>query len=340
MLVLSYNTLIGGFKNRMENLILFDWLSFTSPFHSVESIIDFLGLNKDKIVFRTVPGSKTYSTRLTFGNIHISYGSEINPGVWVEMTGQGCREFEQYSSKTFIDLFTEFCDNPKDYHISRLDVAYDDFNKKLDIYKLKKETENLNFVSKFKDPVIEFAVRSKAITIYLGSLQSDIFMRVYDKAKERKRDDIPHWVRWEIVLKNDNAFNFLSKLLLNDEVIGNIFFGLVNNYVRYIIPDANETNISRLKTAKWWLKWLESFELISVYSSKPTSYNLSRCEAYGFRQAGNAVSTLIDIKGVTNFLKELRQFKPKTNIKYQSLIDTNGKSEEDILSFLAERGAL
>lgn len=340
MLFYGLNTKESGIKHFMENIILFDWLSFTSRFHSAETILDFLGLSESGLTFRNAPGHRTYKDSIIYGEIHICYNSETNPGVWVEMSGQGCREFEQHSRKSFQEIFIEIIENPKDYHISRLDVAYDDFNKKIDIKKLRKETENLNFVSKFKDPVIEYSVRSGGLTVYFGSFQSDVYMRCYDKARERHREDITDWVRWEVVLKNDIAFNFVRQVYENGETIGCIFFGLINNYIRFIIPDRSQTNLSRLKTAKWWLNWIECIDQISVYTPKNTSYNLSRCEAYGYGIAGNAIATLIDIKGVTEFCKELKKNKPKTNVKYQNLIETNGRSTEGILQFLSEKGAL
>lgn len=317
---------------------MFDWLSFTSPFHSPFSIIEFLGL--EKCDFRQSNGHRTYAYKLTFGEINICYDSSVNEGVWVEMSGQGCRQFEEYSDKSFIDIFQEIVENPKDYHITRLDVAYDCFDKKtLDISKLKRETEDLNFISKFKDPVIEYGVRSRSCTIYYGSRSSEIYMRCYDKKKEREREDIEYWVRWEIVLKNDNAFSFVQQLM-SGVIIGTLFFGVLNNYIRYIVPDKQQTNISRLDTAKWWLRFVNTVDSISVYTPKPSVYNLFRCEEYGYRQAGNAIATLIDIKGVHKFIEELHKNKPKQNIKYQSLIDTNGTASDGILEFLAERNAL
>lgn len=115
-----------------------------------------------------------------------------------------------------------------------------------------------------------------------------------------------------------------------------MFFGVLNNYIRFIVPDKEQTNISRLKTAKWWLNFVNTIEKIRVYTPKQTAYNLSHCEDYAYKQAGNAVSALIDIKGVTGFVKELNENRPKRSIKYQSLIDVNGKANDGILNYLKE----
>lgn len=324
----------------MENLILFDWLSFTSPVHSAQSIIDFLGLSS--LNWTACRGHRTYQDCYKFGEINICYNSPINEGVWVEMSGQGCREFEEYSTRSFQDILCDIVNssNSKYYHISRIDLAYDIFDKKiLDIYKLKRETEQLNFISTFKDPVIEYGVRSKSCTIYYGSKASDIYMRCYDKKIERDREDVDYWVRWEIVLKNNNAKEFLTEWFTGFP-IGDLFCKLINHYIRYIVPDTQQKNISRLKTARWWERFIDTVGEIKIYTPKPTAYNIYRCEDYVYRQAGNAVAALIDIRGVDRFLKDLTKNKAPTNAKYQQIRNDCGTATDNILHFLQERGSL
>lgn len=317
-----------------KNIILFDWFAFSSPAHSPLSVIQFLGL--EELHFFETYGNRHYASRLLCGSISIFYNGKVNEGVYVDMSGDGCREFEEYGTKSFIDVFRDIVDEPDLYHITRLDVAFDCFDKTvLNIDKLKKETEALNFVSKFSDPVIEYGVRSKSLTIYYGSRSSEVYMRCYNKAKERQREDVDYWVRWELVLKNDRAYSFISQYM-NGEDIGTLFYGVINNYIRFIVPDKNQTNISRLKVAKWWLNFVQTVEKIRVYTPKKTAYNLLRCEGFAYRQAGNAVSALIDIKGVTGFVSELNKNRPVRSIKYQSLIDMNGTSDDGILNFLKE----
>ena len=107
----------------MENIIIFDWLSFTSPVHSAHSIIDFLGLSS--LNWTACRGHRTYQDCYKFGEINICYNSTVNEGVWVEMSGQGCREFEEYSTRSFKDILCDIVNSPdsKSYHISRIDLA-------------------------------------------------------------------------------------------------------------------------------------------------------------------------------------------------------------------------
>lgn len=322
----------------IDKLILFDWLSFTSTVHSVSSVIDFLGLSD--LSWTSGRGYRTYSDSMKFGEITICYNSSVNYGVWVEMSGQGVRQFEEYSNKTMRDILNVMVNSSdsKYYHISRIDLAFDIFDKHiLDIDKLRKATEKLYFVSTFKDPIIQYGVRSRSCTIYYGSKASDIYMRCYDKKIEREREDVEYWVRWEIVLKNNNAKEFLTEWFTGFD-IGVLFSKLINHYIRYVVPDTSQKNTSRLKIARWWECFVDCVGEIKIYTPKPTAYNIFRCEEYVYKQAGNAVATLIDVRGVDTFLKDLLKNKAPSNAKYEQIRNDCGVSSSDsILKYLESR---
>ena len=164
-------------------------------------------------------------------------------------------------------------------------------------------------------------------------------MRCYDKKIERERQDLDYWIRWEIVLKNNNAKEFLLQYLTWKN-IGSLFQQLINHYLRYVVPDPQQKNISRLVTAKWWLKFVDTVGEIKLYTPKPTAYNIYRCEDYVYKQAGNAVAALIDIRGVDRFIKDLVKNKAPTNSKYQQIRNDCGTATDSILKYLEERGAL
>lgn len=321
-------------------LILFDWLSFTSKIDSAESIIEFLGLSS--LNWTQGKGFNSYQNALTFGEITICFNSQVNEGVWVEMSGQGCRQFEEYSTKTFKDILNVIVnsEDSKYYHISRIDLACDIFDKNtLDIALLMRETFYKNFISVFKNPHIHYGVEDKSVTIYYGSKASDIYMRCYDKQKERGREDIEYWVRWEIVLKNQLAKEFLTEWFTGFP-IGDLFTKLINHYLRYVIPDSKQSNISRLKTARWWRCFVHNIGEIKIYTPKPTAYNIYKCEDYVYKQAGNAVAALIDVRGGNCFLSDLVKKKAPTNVKYQQLRNDCGEASDSLTNYLAARSAL
>lgn len=326
-----------------DNKILIDWLSFTSKIHSPESIIDMLGLIGCK--FTETYGMQGYQDRLIFGGISIHYNSRRNEGVWVEMSGQGCRAFETYCNYNdgFLYLFEYFKEYPDEYHVTRLDVAYDDFKNVIPIKSFSKDILNKNYVSRFKDDSMTVTCSAGRVgyTIDCGSRKSDIKFRIYDKSYERGYRDEEHfdWNRFEIQMRNDRALNFIK--FLDTENLGQIFCGVIINYLRVVKPDKQDSNKRRWATKKWFKDFIGHAERISLFTKCETDYNLFKCEDFVYRHCGNALDTLIEIKGTDTVLKELKERKPEKSQKYIQLINENRKAEEnvtDILEYLSERG--
>lgn len=322
-----------------ENIILFDWLSFTSKIDDVNSIVDFLGLYGLKFV--PMYGMQGFRDRYYYEGISIHYNSSRFEGVWIEMSGQGCRTFETYSEKSFLDLFSYFIAFSDDYHVTRIDIAFDDHTGVIDLQKIVNDVDKQNFVSKFHADSITYTCSSgrRGYTIDIGSRKSDIKFRIYDKSFERKLDDGSHWVRFEIQLRNERAFNFIVEL--NNESVGNIFCGVITNYIRFVVPDIRDSNKRRWHTRKYWSDIVGNVSAISLYTPCNAEYNLARCENFVYNNCGNSIASIITIKGVENFLHDLYLNKPQTNAKYQLLINSNECVKSDpILEYLRKHGDL
>ncbi|MFT3952005.1 MAG: replication initiation factor domain-containing protein [Oscillospiraceae bacterium] len=305
-------------------ILLYDWLSFTSKIDSPDSIILFLGL--ENIKFTQTFGFHGYKQRYLYQGISIHFDG-FNSGVWVEMSGEGCRAFEEFATTSWEVIFHTIRENTGTYNITRLDVAYDDKENILDIDLLYRETDAENFTSKFQCVKLEKEVKKKAITIYYGSQSSRIMFRCYDKAKERQekgKEYSGHWVRFEIQLRDERAFSFIEQIAYID--IGTLFIGIVVNYLRYIVP-TNDSHKSRAKTTKYWHKFVDDAKKISLYTPCDTEYNLSKAKQYVFTQPSNAIDTIIKIDGVDKFLRDLRANKPRLSEKYMRLLIEH---EEDV----------
>lgn len=325
-----------------DNKILIDWLSFTSKIHSPDSIIELLGLTGIK--FTETYGMQGYQDRLIYDGISIHYNSHRNEGVWVEMSGQGCRAFETYChyDDSFLYLFEYFKEFPEEYHITRLDVAYDDFIGVIPLKSFSRDVLNKNYVSRFKDDSMTVTCSAGRVgyTIDCGSRKSDIKFRVYDKSYERgyRGDEHFTWNRFEIQMRNDRALNFIK--LLDSDNLGEIFCGVIVNYLRIVKPDKNDSNKRRWHTKKWFSEFIGHAECISLFTKCDLEYNLAKCEDFVYRHCGNALDTLIEIKGTEKVLEELKERKPARSQKYIQLINDNKSSAEDntsdILDFLRE----
>lgn len=323
-----------------QNRVIYDWLTFTTKIHSLSDVISLLGLTD--VHFENMRGRYCYQDRINYGGINIMYNGREDMGICVEMSGQGCRDFETYGNGDYKSIFDMIIDNwdkdpeKRQANISRLDVAYDDFIGLLDLNYLMLAAQRGEYVSRCND--IEVIYSNKGCSVCHGSrLQSNVYVRIYDKKMERKRDDIAHWVRCELKLKDDTARGFIK---LSDDIRKN-YFDVLNNYLRYVVPSDNVTNKSMLLTSPEWLQFIESWETVSIFDKPGTSYNLSNLDGYINNQLSGALTTYIDVVGVTSFLKNLSESRQgkKLNPKYQQIQKQFESSSDGILQYLKEHGA-
>ena len=195
-----------------ENVILFDWLTVSCKEEDPWYWVTLLHM-EDLAWTAMEKGRHGYRNGIYFGSISILYDGNPDMGVCLDMSGQGCRTFEEYGSGDFIGLFRMISQDDR-FHITRLDVAFDDHTRILDIRQLFYDTDDQDggqqFVSKFRKSKIEKSFQNgrSGISIYHGSEQSEIMIRIYDKAAERGLPEEQHWVRVELQLRRDRASQF------------------------------------------------------------------------------------------------------------------------------------
>lgn len=198
-----------------ENCIIIDWLALTfREYSSPAEVLEFLQL-RDDIIFQSMSGRYMYKYRLSFGGIHILFGHR-NPDQdfpMLELSGQGCREFETYSSFGLENLLS-LCTDTKRYHLSRVDIAFDDHSGVFDISEVCKDTFEGNYCSRSCNATIYDQIRKRlhGFSVMFGTKSSDIYLRIYDKARERGLKDGQHWIRCELVLKQDRAIEFVKNI--------------------------------------------------------------------------------------------------------------------------------
>lgn len=300
-----------------ENIVIYDWLSFTCKTDDIYFIIDVLGLSD--VTWQQIKGARGYRDRLYFSSISIHYNGREDMGVWVEMSGQGCRAFESLTDlpNKWEDLFYTIQDYKM--NITRLDVACDDHMGLLDINEIVLDTHNKNFVS--KSDYWEIIESSKGQSLQFGSYKSDILIRIYDKARERICPEGTHWIRCELQLRRERAAAF-TRLT---STIGQSFCGVVINYLRFVYPDETDTNKWRWAIKDYWGDYLENASRIQLYKSPGLEYNLENLENFVIKQAGNAIDTYIKIKGMSALQDALAKRCVIPNPKYQRLINEYSK---------------
>lgn len=294
------------------DIILYDWLSFTLKWDSPRIVADMLGLGD--LPWEITKGARGYKDRLYFNAISIHFNGRPDMGVWCEMSGQGCRAFESLTQLPgkWEDLFTRI--NESGANITRLDVAYDDHSGLLDIDELIQDTRKKEYVS--KSDYWEILESSKGQTLQFGSPQSDVLIRIYDKAAEKHCAPGEHWIRCELQLRRERAITFTQLGL----PIGESYYGVVVNYLRFVDPLEGDSNRWRWPIKAYWDNFLNSAKAISIYVTPGIEYNFDRCQRYVINQAGNAIDAYIQITGVEGFLQDLKARTIQRNPKYDRLV--------------------
>lgn len=309
----------------MTSKVIYDWLSFTSKIHSPEEIILLLGL--ENCSFIVTNGAHGYAERLYYDNVSIHFNGRDDMGVWCELSGQGCRVFETFGNADYNSIFSLICSNTieKNMKLTRLDIAYDDHDGILDILTVANDTLKSNYLSKSTEWEVTYT--SKGTSVYIGSPSSLVRIRIYDKARERGLTDGSVWTRVELQLRDERAKLYSMLCGLPGENFCSVLF----NYLRYVIPDENETNKSRLFTAEYWQKLINNALAQSIYEKPGTDYNLYQAEHYVYNQAGNPIDALIKIKGLDVFIEELKNRNTVSNPKYLKLISDNLKIKKELI---------
>lgn len=317
-----------------ENRIIYDWVSFTTRKHSLYELIELLEFKED-IPWETVHGSHGFMYRQYFNGISIHFNiKEIDwqkyhrstpeeqkellehDFIWLEMSGQGCRAFETYGNGNYDKLFELARNDPENIHITRLDIAFDDMTGVFDIDTICDETREEHFTSRIKK--YQAIYSNGGNSVMFGSRQSNILIRIYDKAAERGYNSADlHWIRLEIQLKDVNAMRFVS-FLENDD-LHNLFKSLLANYLSFKVP-TNDSNKRRWPEATWWTNFLEKAIVISLWEKPGVDYNLSACERYVMKQAIGSIKALITIFGKEGFFKAIKEAPNSKNPKYKQLI--------------------
>lgn len=301
-------------EKNQKNIVIYDWLSFTSKKHTPQEIIAALGLSH--CPWTETKGARGYMDRLYFGCISVHYNGSDDMGVWCEMSGQGCRNFEDFSTipgdkwATIFNFIKVF-----DLHMTRLDVAYDDHTGVLDIDRIVEDVEAQRFISPMKR--WQTIHSSVGTSVQIGSPQSKVLIRIYDKAAERGYTDDTHWVRVELQLRDDRGYQFINIPMPPGEA----FAGVLLNYLRFVQPDQTDSNKSRWETADYWYNLIGDVSRISIYTAPGAAYNLERCKRYVFGQAGNAIDCVLQCCDSFDDFLTLVQGRPcAPNPKYDLIV--------------------
>ena len=310
-----------------SNLILVDWLTFTTKIYSQDSIVAMLGL--DGVDWELCQyGRYGYQKRMVFQGVNVMWAGQADAdgndlmGVCVEISGQGCRTLETFANMIWLELFKVLLDPVNEFSITRLDLAFDDHTGILDKLQLKIDTDEGLYRSRFRSWEIRYG--SNGFSIYHGSKKSLVMIRIYDKAAERGILDGTHWIRVEIQLRDDNASGAVSSYLQLED-LGAVYSGILANYLSYIVEDPDDSNKGRWPIAEYWQELLNGAAAIHIAATPGTEYNIFRLERFLRDTAGGGLDTWIKIFGIDSLPELLKKRTSRMQPKHRMLLQQYGK---------------
>lgn len=318
-----------------------DWLSFTlMQYSDVRDVIDFLGFNTYE--FKEIGiGGNGYRNRLehlTADSIKIYFeGANDNMGIHVDVSGSAVTTLiEAYSttrtpfgrarqvdvfeknlpehlySKNLISLLSDILEIG---HFTRVDLAIDDFGSSYySTVEIIKKRDSRSIVSKFREirnlEKDTLALERTGHTIYFGSKESEIMLRVYDKQLEQNRglssenekytDTL--WTRWELQLRGERATQ-AAKHLASGKNIGSVTMGILSHYFRIIQHD--DCNRSRCSNELKWDLFVNAVEKLSLTVRKCERTLEIKEQALEHQYGGRMAMLMLAHAGDVSFLGDI-----------------------------------
>lgn len=269
--------------------MLFDYVRIRFPTLDVKHIVqDVLKLKLSYMIHEDY-GFYSYVEHYSLGDIFVLVSPEQEKGVLLELKGRGCRQFESYLLAQERSWYEFFMDCLVEGGVmKRLDLAINDKAGILNIPNLTekcRKEECISVLRSFKSYRSGELVRREekecmGNTLYIGSLQSEVYFCIYEKDYEQyKKNDIPIEEaevknRFEIRLKNERAYHALRDLLYyaNPERTA---FKIINRYVRFVDRDNTKPRSDWRLNEEWAWFIGENRESMKL-TTKPEPYSFQR----------------------------------------------------------------
>lgn len=274
-----------------------DYIAYTvtDPLKTVTDVILMMGFVPDDFV-ELPRGGFGYKRQLKCekNGISVLFDGAEDMGIHVNITGKGVGsllEAYQDSKAVYLDAVSYlpmseqvlglfFQDVLEVGHFTRLDTAIDDqggrFFSPPEVFELYKSDQ---IVSKWRTVRRNDRYSSPdecaGYTVYFGSRESSLMLRIYDKGIEQNNKLSPddedyinfNWYRWELEYKDERA-DELARLLIDGADLGSVVVGVLAYYIRFIEKD--DCNKSRCSTMQKWEDFVHGIEQLRLHVLKKT----------------------------------------------------------------------
>lgn len=339
---------------------IFDWESVAetviSKFEARADLINTFGYR-----FKEERAPNGYMTAYTYGQ-HVFYFAiayhplHMSMGIAVKFSGQSLDFYCERTHLKLYELFQKIVDPDYLIRLSRIDLTCDYIDEDIDTTKIYQDLIDgrIGIFREYegKDPANPiykrcimqyqgFIKQEEVPTIYLGSVQSNSQLRIYDKRREQierkgakyeKALKCKNWVRFEGVFRHEYAHQITEQLLkIHSDfeffnfiaciMVQKFRFMKMNNGVADCETDYTQLLIDCINSSNFVLK-----------APSSRNYDLAKSIAYIFYGSG-VMNTLYKIKeiwgdkAVDNFLEfiteSLKEWEPNEDCSYWLLKNTD-----------------
>lgn len=293
--------------------MLFDYVRIRFPTLDVKHIVENVLRLKLSYMLHEDYGFYSYSEHYCMGDIFVLVSGEEEKGVLLELKGRGCRQFENYllaQERSWYEFFMNAL--AEGGVMKRLDLAINDRAGILNIPNLTEKCRNEECISVFRsfknyrsgELVRKDEKECMGNTLYIGSLQSEVYFCIYEKDYEQyKKNDIPIEEaevknRFEIRLKNERAYYAIRDLMFYDNPESTAF-KIINRYIRFADKEDGKQR-SDWKLNEEWAWFIGENRQSMKLTTKPEPYSFRRTLNWLSRQVAPTLKMAMKLDEIKN----------------------------------------
>ena len=325
--------------------MLFDYVRIRFPTTDVQQVVENILQLKLSYFLHEDYGFYSYSEHYALGDIFVLCSHELDKGVLVELKGRGCRQFESYllaQQRSWYEFFMDVL--VAGGVMKRLDLAINDKTGILNIPVLTEKCQQEECISVFRsfksyrsgELVRKEEKECMGNTLYIGSLQSEVYFCIYEKDYEQYvklgtplgEADIIN--RFEIRLRNERAYYAVRDLLTYYDA-EQTAFSIINQYVRFVDEEPDKRKNDWKLNDRW--AWFIGDNRQSLkLTTKPEPYTLDRTLRWVQRQVAPTLKMLkrIDKGNGTDYMKTIEQ-QAKLTEKHEMIIKQQTTPAKDLV---------
>nr|WP_246385905.1 replication initiation factor domain-containing protein [Armatimonas rosea] len=272
----------GSPKGPKEVIPLVDWATVTFKGDDALDLAKLhFGATLDSEWVVMERGGYGYSQSLKRGQVTIYHGGNVNPDtVSVVVSGQGCRQLEEEGLIGGPDVLLRgasaweaFLDElvRDGATFARLDVALDDRSGLLSITGMEESFRSGDCSTRFRDMRAEVGYTSEGVTtghtLYFGSRQSLMFVRIYHKgleqlARGKAEGDPEDWIRCELQARDERADALVNQIIKHGmRSVASVLW----SYLDFKTPESRDkfklsSDKYKRETVDWWKIFIDRVE--------------------------------------------------------------------------------